>query len=92
MKVKCLVMCTNANGEADCVPVVVECTKAEYENGKHYDAAEGICSENGYEPKFKTFDEKEFGNLARQFGLTREKLTSMVDWNEADKIWTGTEA
>ncbi len=87
MKIKCLVMCRNANGEADCVPVVVECTKKEYENGEHYDAAEGICRENGYEPTFRVFDENEFGNLARALGLDVAEFN--INWKKADETWTG---
>jgi uncharacterized protein YneR len=70
-KFKCVVACTNANGSPDFFPCVIECTRAQYDNGFHYDAAKDAASEAGYEnlTQAVVFDENDgplwlFANFA----------------------------
>jgi len=62
------VACRNSNGSADFFITEVKCTQAEYDLGKHYDRAEELAKEEGYEPPFICFDESEHPNIALHFG------------------------
>ena len=60
MKIRCVVACTNSEGTPDFFQCVVECTKEQYENGDHYDAARDFAREESYEgPDMVVFDEKD---------------------------------
>ena len=47
--IRCIVTCTNANGELDLFFVKVQCTKKDIEQGQHYDAAREAARQAGYE-------------------------------------------
>ena len=78
------VACINASGVAD-MPVFEVClTQHEYELGNHYEIAEKIAEEEGYEGPFVCFDAEEIGALKtalEKFSTTKRdevSLTSMV--------------
>jgi hypothetical protein len=50
-KYQMLVFCENENGEADIFGCVVEATEDQMSVGAHYDIAEKMAIEKGYEPK-----------------------------------------
>lgn len=64
--VKMMVACINANGESDLFVCTVHCTAAQRANGDHYEMAEEMALEAGYEGSFVGFDPDEQRNLARQ--------------------------
>ena len=45
MNIKCVVACHDGDGP-NFYFVKVDCTKEQYDNGEHYEAAEGIIREN----------------------------------------------
>lgn len=57
--IKCVVACTNANGEPDFYFCKVEATQEEYDDGIHYERAKGKAKEEGYEAPFVVFDEND---------------------------------
>ena len=78
------VACINASGVAD-MPVFEVCLpQREYELGNHYELAEKIAEEEGYEGPFVCFDAEEIGALKtalEKFSTTKRdevSLTSMV--------------
>lgn len=78
--VRCIVACTNSQGTPELVPVVVECTQAEYDEGDHYDAARDHVTENGYEGDFVVFDENDKALIVG----TEINLFDLVLWDNAD--------
>ena len=76
MKIKCVVACTNAQGDPDLFSCVVECSKEQYDNGDHYDMAKDLARDDDYEgPDMVAFDENDGPDwLFRQlFGSQRGK-------------------
>jgi hypothetical protein len=57
MIVKCVIACHNAQGEPDLVFIKVRCMPAQYDEGKHYLAAERWAGQGNYEGPFVVFDE-----------------------------------
>ena len=57
--VKCVVACRNANGEPDFFPCTVNASQEQYDEGEHYDEAEQIAAEQGYEKPFLVYDEND---------------------------------
>jgi hypothetical protein len=76
MEIKCVVAADNADGDHDIFPIVVVCTQAQYEEGKHYDAAEDEAEAHGYEPRY-VFDEHDPGF---RFFL------NAIDWHGVETI------
>ena len=74
MKVKCIVAGYNASGSPDLFPVQIECTTEEYNDGGHYERAEALAEQEGYEPKL-VIDERDDG-----FELIN---IERVDWSTA---------
>ena len=50
------VLCRNANGEPEFVWVLVRASRDVYERGEHYEIAEEVAQDRGYDPEF-SFDE-----------------------------------
>ncbi len=65
MQIKLVVACTNASGIPELVAVKVAVTKAEYENGVHYEKAEFKLKQKGYEGPFVCLDENDASELVR---------------------------
>jgi hypothetical protein len=59
MIMKCVIACSNAQGEPDFAFVKVHCTQAQYDEGKHYLAAERWARADNYEAPFVVFDEND---------------------------------
>jgi hypothetical protein len=57
VKVKIVVACTNANGDADLFFFVMKIAEEHYNNGDHYDAAKDHAEANGYEAPMVVFDD-----------------------------------
>lgn len=69
------VACRNASGMADMPVFPVETTAEEYELGIHYDRAEALAEDAGYEPPFVCFDDAERGHIlaaARELNLVAQ--------------------
>ena len=77
--IRCIVTCTNANGEPDLFFVKVQCTKKDIEHGQHYDAAREAACQAGYEANIGSlvYDED---NAA---GKT---LASLFYWSNANTV------
>jgi hypothetical protein len=58
------VACRNATGMADMPVFNVTVTEEEYHLGMHYDKAESLAEEDGYEEPFVCFDAAEQGAIA----------------------------
>lgn len=66
------VACRNASGMADMPVFSVEATAEEYDLGIHYDRAEALAEDAGYEPPFVCVDDTERGHIlaaARELNL-----------------------
>jgi hypothetical protein len=74
MSIKCVVSCTNSNGEPDFWACYVGCNQKQYDNGDHYEVAKQAAEAEGYEPHL-VYDENDPGFAA----LTME-------WAAADVI------
>jgi hypothetical protein len=61
MIIKCLVACTNSNGEPELLHIPVECSQEEYDNGKHYEKAKAAAEDEGYESPVWVADENDPG-------------------------------
>lgn len=48
MKIRCVVAATNSEGSPEFYPCTVSCTKAEYNDGEHYDLAKEKAEAEGY--------------------------------------------
>lgn len=75
MKKKCVVACTNANGESDFFFCIVEGSQEQIDNGDHYDTAKDYAVESGYEGEMVVFDEDDgpkflFGHFAWKSATT----------------------
>lgn len=53
------VACRNASGMADMPVFFVSVTSEDYDLGVHYDRAEELAEDAGYEPPFVCFDDAE---------------------------------
>jgi len=62
MVVKCVIACHNASGEPDLAFVQIRCTQAQYDEGKHYEAAQNWACNDNYESPFVVFDENDAPN------------------------------
>ncbi len=76
MTVKCMVAAEDYSGIPDFYFCTVECSKESYRNGKHYDLAENMATDNGYTPKL-VFDENDTGGTL---------IIDKFDWEKADHI------
>lgn len=76
MEIKCVVACINASGEHGVFPVIVTCSQDQYEEGKHYDAAEDEAAARGYEPRL-VFDENDPGFCY---------FLNSIDWHAVETI------
>jgi len=47
--IRCIIACTNSNGEPELAHTTVNCTEEEIENGEHYDVAKEQVEDQGYE-------------------------------------------
>lgn len=63
---KCIVLCSNSNGEQEFHTCAPEVTKEQYDNGEHYDLAKQNAEDNGYEGPMIAFDASD--PAARQLG------------------------
>lgn len=59
------VVCRNASGMPDIPIFIITATPEEVANGKHYDHAEALAGDAGYEGPFVCFDEVEQGVIAQ---------------------------
>ncbi len=57
MKVRCVVACTNANGEPDLYFVKVHCSLEDFDDGEHYEGAKESALREDHEGPFVVFDE-----------------------------------
>lgn len=57
-KINVVVGAINASGEPELLPIEVECRQEAIDDGTHYDLADDIASDMGYEPKFR-FDQND---------------------------------
>lgn len=79
MTIKCIVAAVNASGEPDFFFCKVECSKEQYDNGEHYEAAEELAEEEGYEPKL-AYDERDPAGRA---------MLELLDWRNATIVTAG---
>lgn len=73
---KCIVGCTNSNGECELFPVIVTCSEHDYENGMHYKAAEEQAEEERYDTKNFTFDAQD-----PAFEMIKD-----IDWDDVAQV------
>ena len=59
MKIRIITACHDASGCPDFAWTVVDVSKSEYDNGAHYEAAEALLQERGYEGPFVHFDQED---------------------------------
>lgn len=59
MNVKCIVACINSNGSPDFFACTVECDRRQYNTGEHYEMAERLAQNAGYENTDITYDEND---------------------------------
>ena len=59
MQIKCVVACKNSEGAPDFYSCTVNCSKSQYDNGDHYDMAEGRAMDADYEGPMVVYDEKD---------------------------------
>jgi hypothetical protein len=57
VKIKIVVACTNASGDADLFFFVIKIAEEKYDLGYHYDAAKDHAEANGYEAPMVVFDD-----------------------------------
>ncbi len=65
MKILVISACSNASGEPDFALTEVECTKAEYDEGTHYEKAEDILLDEDYEGPFVHFDANDLKRMPK---------------------------
>jgi hypothetical protein len=75
--VNCIVAVRDAEGVPDFYPVKIECTKEQYDNGEHYDAAKYTAKDDGYDA-YLAYDENDLSSkyVAGLFNL--------FDWNSVN--------
>lgn len=56
-EIKCVVACGYAGDGPGFVPVRIRCTRDQYDNGDHYEAAKAVAREADAEGPFVVFDE-----------------------------------
>lgn len=61
--IRMIVAAINANGEPDFYFCKVRCNPEQYANGDHYEFAEKMAVEEGYEPRL-AYDEYDLGGKA----------------------------
>jgi len=78
MKIRCVVACHDVNGP-NLYFVVVECNQEQYDEGEHYEAAQGYVEEN-YEVDgpYWVCDERDACGMA---------LVQNFEWVNADEIY-----
>jgi hypothetical protein len=76
LKLKMVVAATNANGEPDLFFCKVICSKEQYEEGDHYDAAKDQAKLEGYESEMVAFDEND----------PPKSLFELFVWNSAEVV------
>jgi hypothetical protein len=59
VEIQCVVACRGADGVPTFFACKVKCSQDAYDNGEHYEAAEGLASEMGYEDPFLVYDEND---------------------------------
>lgn len=62
-KIRVLVACRNASGSSDMALFDVHASQSQIDLGEHYDLAEEMASEAGFEAPFVCFDPTEVGAL-----------------------------
>lgn len=82
-EVKMIVAAVNANGEPDFFFCKVCCNQEEYDNGEHYDAANALAEEEGYEPKL-AYDQNDSGGHAIEHVFVWESAT-VIDLGNRDQ-------
>lgn len=58
MRIRCVVAALDSSGVPSFASCRVECTEEDYAEGKHYEAAEALAQELGYEPQL-VYDERD---------------------------------
>lgn len=76
MQIKCIVAATNPNREPDLYSIVIECTKSQYNSGKHYAAAWAQCEEDGY-VAFLAYDENDAAG---------KMILPLFEWDSANVL------
>lgn len=69
--IKCVVACTNTNGEPDLYPVIISCPERGIEDGDHYVAACRRAGKNGFAPHL-CYDED---------GFSGATLVELFNWS-----------
>lgn len=59
MKIRCVVSCRDANGIPSFYPCTVEVTEEQYKEGDHYDEADVLATDAGYEDVGLVYDEND---------------------------------
>jgi len=75
MKMQIALACRNASGEPDMPVFTVAVTQSEYDEGIHYDKAEAMAQDAGYEGPFIGFDASEHKAIVlalRSLGLMEQ--------------------
>ena len=85
MKQKVMVAGRNSDGSADMFACSVEVSEEQFNLGVHYDAAESLALEAGFEPPFVCFDEHEQVNIANHVS----KLDCPITFELEDKSENG---
>lgn len=74
--IKCVVACWDCSGASDFYACRVTCSKADYDEGGHYEIAENAARGENYEGPMVVFDEND----------GPEWLFLNFDWSKADEV------
>jgi len=77
MKMQIALACRNASGEPEIPVFTVTATQSEYDEGVHYNKAEALAQDAGYEGPFIGFDASEHKAIVlalRSLGLMESSL------------------
>jgi hypothetical protein len=75
--VKCIVAGHNANGEPDLYFCKVRCTEQQIDNGEHYERAQRVAQDDGYDEKNVAFDE---------FDPAGAAMLGLFEWDTASEL------
>lgn len=59
MNIRCVVSCRDANGVPTFYPCEVDCSRRQYEDGEHYEAAAELADDQGYDDVGVVYDEND---------------------------------
>ena len=85
----CVVAATNANGEPDLFFIKIGCSKADFENGHHYECAKEKARLSGFEEPMIAYDETDKAGkaLMRLFVWETATIVSLTEENTTSEVY-----